>query len=121
MAAMRQPEVVGVRSSATENAHGGSRDHYTSEAPLLSDVQRVGPPLSLSPKWRPYLPRHLEGLQPGQALRPLPAGVGSRALGQTWEQGPEGDPHAEVGLKPQLSLRGCATKEEELQSLLPAA
>ena len=31
-----------------------------------------------------------------------------------------GDPHAEVGLKPQLSPRGHATKEEELKSLLTA-
>lgn len=114
LAATRQPEVAGVRSSATENTHRGSRDHHTSEAPLLSDVPRVGPPLSLSPEWRPYLPRHLEGLQPGQALTPLPAGVGSCALRQTWEQGPEGDPHAEVELKPRLSLRGYATKGEEL-------
>ena len=29
--------------------------------------------------------------------------------------------HTEVGLKPQLSPRGCATKEEELKSLLTAA
>ena len=28
-----------------------------------------------------------------------------------------GGPHAEVGLKPQLNLRGHATKEEELKSL----
>ena len=37
------------------------------------------------------------------------------------EQTPKGGPHAEVGLKPKLSPRGCATKEEELKSLPEAA
>jgi len=30
---------------------------------------------------------------------------------------PEGGAHTEVGLKPKLSLRGSATKEEEWKSL----
>ena len=37
---------MGVRSSSTRNARGGSPDHHRSEAPLLSDVQGEGPPLT---------------------------------------------------------------------------
>ena len=39
-----QPEGTGMRSSANGNAHGGNPDQRN-EAPLLSDMQRVGPPL----------------------------------------------------------------------------
>ena len=45
LAARRQPEGMGVRSSANVKAHGRSGDHHRSEAPLLSDTQRAGPPL----------------------------------------------------------------------------
>ena len=40
------------------------------------------------------------------------------ALGKPREQTLVGGTHAEVGLKPQLSPRDFATKEEELKSLL---
>ena len=35
------------------------------------------------------------------------------APGQTQEQTPVGDPHAEVEIKPQLKLRGSVAKEED--------
>lgn len=43
------------------------------------------------------------------------------APGQPWEQTPEGILNREVRLKPQLSLRSNATKEEELKSVLTDA
>ena len=50
LAARGQPEGMGVRSSAARNACGGSVNRHRSKVPLLSDVQKVGPPLrSLSP------------------------------------------------------------------------
>ena len=50
LAVRGQPEGMGLRSSATRNACGGSMDRHRSKVPLLSDVQRVGSPLqSLSP------------------------------------------------------------------------
>ena len=52
---------------------------------------------------------------------PPPTWVAACALGQPEEQMPVGGTHTEVGLKPQLSPRGNATKEEELKSLLEAA
>ena len=45
LAVRRQPEGMGVRSSATWNAPGGSLDHDRRKAPLLSDMQRAGSPL----------------------------------------------------------------------------
>ena len=67
-------------------------------------------------------PVHL--LPPGppvtQAVMPLPCpvltGADPSAPGQPQEQTPVGDSHAEVGLKPQLSPRNGATKEEEKKS-----
>ena len=51
---------------------------------------------------------------------PLPTWVSTRGqlLHQPLQQTPVGGWHKEVGLKPQLSPRSCATKEEELKSLL---
>ena len=73
LAVRRQPKGMGVRSSATGNARGGSPDGHRSEVPLLSDVQRGGRPLQL-------LSSHagpcLHG-QPGRA----PTVVGSHATG----------------------------------------
>ena len=125
LAATRQPEVAGVRSSATENTHRGSRDHHTSEAPLLSDVPRVGPPLSLSPEWRPYLPRHLEGLHTlsayGLILRKrkpksthsiLFLSPRARVSGVIWLQTPQDSPGCTVVLgNRRLSLDGCISLE----------
>ena len=50
LTARRQPEGTGVMNSATRNPCGGNQDHRRNKAPLLSDVQKVGPPMrSLSP------------------------------------------------------------------------
>ena len=51
----------------------------------------------------------------------IPTGAGLCARGHFREQMPVGGPHAEVELKPQLSLRCHANKEKELKSLLAAA
>ena len=48
-------------------------------------------------------------------------GADPSAPGQPREQTSVGGPHAEVGLKPQLSPRGGATKEEEQKSFHAAA
>ena len=44
---------------------------------------------------------------------PVLTGADLSALWQLWEHTPVGGPHTEVELKPQLSPRGMATKEEE--------
>ena len=100
----------------------------------------------LSPHASPCLPGHWEGSPLGLALlhlqplapthahrhwghmtlattlpsHPLIARVDSCAPGQPQEQTLVGGPHIEVELKPQLSSRGHATKEEKLKSLLAA-
>lgn len=53
-------------------------------------------------------------------LHSIATGAGSDAPGKSEAQMPVGGPRAEVGLKPQLSPRGHATKTRELKSLLMA-
>ena len=50
-----------------------------------------------------------------QAAAPAPhlALMGQSLPGQPQEQTPVGDPHAEVGIKPQLKPRGCVAEEED--------
>ena len=52
---------------------------------------------------------------------PVLAGADPSAPGQPREQSPVDGPHTEVGLKPQLSPRGGATKKEEQKSFSAAA
>ena len=127
----RQPEGMEVRKSATRNACRGNPDRHRSEAPLLSDLQGAGLPLQpLSPHEAPASlgtrkgsHRGRSSCDPGRCCIhiPLLPGADLCAPGQPREQTPVGGPHAEVVLKPQLSPRGCATKEEKLKSLLAAA
>ena len=57
LAAMRQPEGMGVGKSAMRNACGGNPDHSNSVDPLLSDRQGVGVLLQpLSPCADPCFP-----------------------------------------------------------------
>ena len=49
-------------------------------------------------------------------LCPVLTGTDPSAPGQPWEQISVGGPNGEVGIKPQLSPRGRATKEEDQKS-----
>ena len=146
LAARRQPERTRVRKSTTGNTCGGSADRHRSEEPLLSDTQGAGPFAASLPTCQP-LPPHALGRAPAGAGSLVPAAAGSPVCpvptrapvtpaattsmplltradsctpGQPQKQTPVGGPHAEVGLKPQLSPRGHAAKEEKLKSLLTA-
>ena len=81
------------------------------------------------PQPQQLLPPPLHPVPTGAALSclwlppppcPLLARADFCAPGQPQEQTPVCDPHTEMGLKPQLSPRGCVTKEEKLKSLLTA-
>ena len=59
LAVKTRPERTGVRTSTTGSVCGRRASHHRSRAPLLSGVQRVGPPLQHpSPCTRPCLWRH---------------------------------------------------------------
>ena len=78
LAARRQPEGTGVRSSATWNACVGNPDCHRSEVPLLSDAQGVGPPLQPLPTHR-LLPPQALGRAPAGACSLVPVAAGSPA------------------------------------------
>ena len=68
---------------------------------------------SRQPPWEPGAARTTET----QAAKPPPhlalTGAKPSPPGQPQEQTPEHDPHAEVGIKPQLKPRGSVAKEED--------
>lgn len=68
----------------------------------------------------PLSPLGLQQLQLPMSPHPFLTKVDSCVLGQPQEQTPVDGPCAEVGLKLQLGLRGCAAKEQKVKPLLPA-
>ena len=63
------------------------------------------------------VPVTLKAMPPPYAIL---IGLDLSTPGWPLEQTPVGGPHAEVGLKPQLSTRGHETKEKKMKSLLTA-
>ena len=106
-------EGMGVRGSMARNAPRGSGVCLGSEVLLLRDAWGVGP--TALPYTSSCCCRYWEYpcvLQVATAFAPT-------LLGK--DQTTEGDTHSEEGLKPKLSVRGSATKEEKHKSFYAAA
>ena len=102
-----------MRGRVAWNAPRGRGVCLESEAPLLRDPWGTEPtmfPYASSCRCRYW--EYPSVLQAATAFAPTHLGK---------DQMPEGGTHAEVGLKPKLSPKGCATKEERHKSFYAAA